>query len=265
MNKITLIKLGGSFITDKEKPYTINKQNIDMAIEQIKEISLNFPNKKFILGNGAGSYGHYAVIDHQIQDVIKTTKDKLAFAKVHSSVKKLNLIIANSLLEKGVPVFSIQPSAIISTKNGNLNHLDTTTIFGLLNHNIIPFVHGDMIYDHQKGNHILSTENIFKELINKLSENHYEIEKIIYITKVKGVVDKNNNIIKKITQTNFSKIKNEMISTQGFDVTGGMLHKIENSLKIAEKNIPIFIGNINKENSLVDIIKNNSDTGTWIL
>ena len=49
-----LIKLGGSIITNKERPQSARRKTIDNILKQIKRI-----NEPKILVHGGGSYGHY--------------------------------------------------------------------------------------------------------------------------------------------------------------------------------------------------------------
>ena len=49
-----LIKLGGSIITNKERPQSARRKTIDNILKQIKKI-----DEPKILVHGGGSYGHY--------------------------------------------------------------------------------------------------------------------------------------------------------------------------------------------------------------
>ena len=49
-----LIKLGGSIITNKEKPLSARKKTIDNLSKSLKKIK-----EPIIIVHGGGSYGHY--------------------------------------------------------------------------------------------------------------------------------------------------------------------------------------------------------------
>ena len=49
-----LIKLGGSIVTNKERPQSVRRKTIDNILKQIKKI-----DEPKILVPGGGSYGHY--------------------------------------------------------------------------------------------------------------------------------------------------------------------------------------------------------------
>jgi len=50
---IILLKLGGSLLTDKNKPFSIREDVVKSAVRQVIEA-----NKKIILIHGGGSFGH---------------------------------------------------------------------------------------------------------------------------------------------------------------------------------------------------------------
>ena len=52
--EVILIKLGGSVVTYKERPMTINKNAIDRIIKSL--LSVKIP---IILVHGGGSFGHH--------------------------------------------------------------------------------------------------------------------------------------------------------------------------------------------------------------
>jgi isopentenyl phosphate kinase len=49
------------------------------------------------------------------------------------------------------------------------------------------------------------------------------------------VYDANQKTIEKITRKNFEKIKKDIIGVATTDVTGGMLHKVEEGLNVSKK------------------------------
>jgi len=56
--KIVLIKLGGSLITNKQKPFTPKISVIDDLSRQIKEALDEDKSLQLIIGNGGGSFPH---------------------------------------------------------------------------------------------------------------------------------------------------------------------------------------------------------------
>ena len=61
-----LIKLGGSIITNKEKPLSPRKKTIENLSKSLKKI-----NEPVIIVHGGGSYGHYWSVKYDMH-----TKEK---------------------------------------------------------------------------------------------------------------------------------------------------------------------------------------------
>lgn len=262
MKKIVFIKCGGSFITDKKKPYTEKTENITLFAKQLKEAITTYPDIQFVLGNGAGSYGHYAVMQYNLKNGIQKKEAWQGFSYTHHMVSVLHMHVLTALWEENISVFSLQPSALFTAYKGDIVYQSQDVFMGFIKQNVIPCVYGDILYDEKKGCHIASTEVVFEVLINALLKKKYRVAHIIYLTTVPGVYDKEGSVIPQITFENYEKVSTDTLS--GYDVTGGMKHKIERALYFAEKGITSYIGTITKDQTLSDIISGAYDTGTVI-
>lgn len=87
MNAV-FIKLGGSLITDKARPKHAHAQRIKALAAEISDLYKNNPEMVFFIGNGAGSYGHYAVHETKWRDKKMILCVSLKYAKL-----QLNYII----------------------------------------------------------------------------------------------------------------------------------------------------------------------------
>lgn len=260
--KIVFIKCGGSFITHKDKPYTPRPEVMKLFATQLKQAITHNPDTQVILGNGAGSYGHYAVMEHDIKNQTHQADLRLGISHVHHSVATLHQMVMTILLDHSLPVFSLQPSAILSTHTGSISHVSLDSFMNLLHGQYIPCVYGDIVFDTQRGYHIASTETIFDVLIDSLMKKQEKIDRIIYLTTVPGVLDTDGAVISEITPRNVSDIITDQ--SEGYDVTGGMKHKIERALSLAKKGIPSYIGTLTETNTLRSILSNEHSQGTQI-
>ena len=128
---------------------------------------------------------------------------------------------------------------------------------------VIPVVYGDVVLDKVTGCTIFSTEKILSILARELQKD-YKI-KIIYLTDVDGVYDKKGRVIPKISAKDFKFLKSAIVGVKGVDVTGGMLHKVEESLGLAKKTgIKTLIVNGTKEGSLKNAISGKNIKGTLV-
>ena len=66
--EIVFLKLGGSLITDKDKPYTPRLDKLANLSLEIKTVLDSIPELVLILGHGSGSFGHIAAKKHGTRD-----------------------------------------------------------------------------------------------------------------------------------------------------------------------------------------------------
>ena len=88
-----LIKLGGSIITNKEKPLSPRRKTIENIIKNLKKI-----DEPIIIVHGGGSYGHYWSVKYDMHT--KERKyDLRGVSIVKNSMIELNKIILDSMIK----------------------------------------------------------------------------------------------------------------------------------------------------------------------
>lgn len=265
MKKIIFIKLGGSLITDKEKPYKARFNVIDNLSKQISEALNEDKNLSLVIGNGGGSFPHYPAVKYQMKDGIKIDDQKLGFCEVQDAASRLNRIIVRSLLNHNIKALSISPSSMIITKKRKIKKFFIEPIIKALNLGIIPVIYGDIVFDEVLGSAILSTETLLNYLCIRFIKNGLKVNKIIHNGITPGVLDDQGNLIKKINKNSWLKIKKYFTKTKGFDVTGGMLHKVKEALIISSYGIKtLIINGYQHENILKRAILGEKVIGTLI-
>ena len=218
------VKLGGSVITDKQRPFTARG---DMIARLVSELKAAMGETKLIVGNGGGSFPHQPASEGRLKEGITENSQLLYMARTQDAASRLNRLVVAEFLRQGVPAFSMQPSAMGLCENGKVKAFETGHIQKLLDMGVVPVVYGDVFADTKKGCSILSTE----EVINSLSLD-LEIDRIVIGTNVEGVLDGQGKLIPEITKENFAEIKKHLGGSKHTDVTGGMLHKVEEMLKV---------------------------------
>jgi len=244
MKKLILIKLGGSVITNKGREFTPRESNIIRLAKEIKEGKRAFMGK-IIIGHGAGSFAHTPASKYQTKKGLIKKNSLIGAAIVEDAARKLNMILIKSFLSQNLPVFSFSPASFLisDTQVYSKSYLDPLKM--ALDAGMIPVVYGDVVMDKKTGVTIFSTEKVLSVLAKEFSSK-YKI-RIIYVTDVDGVYDKEGNTIPLITSESFNQIKTSILGAKEVDVTGGMLHKVEEALSLAKKlkiQITIINGNI---------------------
>lgn len=264
MKKLIFIKFGGSLITVKDQPETARPEVIQKLAKQIKELTETMPDVQLVLGNGAGSFGHYKVIEHALKEGIIEPSQWLGYAEVQDSVARLNRMVLHELLQQKVAAATLQPSAVFTARNKRKETVSLDSYFSWITSGITPVFYGDIIADSERGCVIFSTEDIFHHLIEASLARGITVQAVVHVGQVEGVLDKNNKVIPLITQENWPSVQGNIFAPKGYDVTGGMKHKIESSLELATKGIETFLVSGEITGILTDCLLNKSFHGTRI-
>lgn len=221
-------------ITDKAKPFTAQPFVIRRLAEEIKKSKTRLKNTEIIVGHGSGSFGHTLASKYQTQLGLINKNSTQGFCRVSKVAVDINRIVLKEFLRAGINVLSLSPVSFIYSNSDKLGDVFLKPIKKALELNLVPIVYGDVILDTKKGFCIYSGEKTLDLLALKLSK-YYKIDKIIMVGNTDGVYDKRGNTIDRITLKNFAQVKKSLGGSKSTDVTGGMLHKVEESLNLARK------------------------------
>lgn len=238
--KITLIKLGGSIITNKEIPKTVRADVLKRLVQEIARAQEK-TGETYLLGHGQGSFAHAPAMRYKTMDGFISSDSKIGMAITHDSAAQLNRIVVESCLEEDIPAISLPISSMVVTKNRQTQKSWLQVLDHYLQHGIMPVTGGDVMADVEQGCTIWSTEAVFSFLVEKLPEINWQVNRVIHVAEVPGFLDGDENVVPKITPENFEGLKQHLTSTKGFDVTGGMLLKIEESLALAKQGTDSYI------------------------
>jgi isopentenyl phosphate kinase len=161
IKEIVFLKLGGSLITDKDKPYTPRLDKLANLALEIKTVLDSSPELVLILGHGSGSFGHTAAKKYGTRDGVKTSEQWYGFAEVRFQAAELNRHGMESLINAGVPAIPFPPSSSMISNNRKVTSHNMLAIRKSLEVHLLPVVHGDVAFDEVLGGTILSTEDVF--------------------------------------------------------------------------------------------------------
>jgi isopentenyl phosphate kinase len=218
---------------------------------------------KIIIGHGAGSFAHTPAHIYKTKEGLINKDSLYGMAVTEDAAKKLDMILIKNFLEIGLPAFSFSPASFMISDSKVCSKSYIDPVKKALQIGIIPVVYGDVIVDKAIGCTIFSTEKILSILAKEFQKD-YQI-RIIYVTDVDGVYDEKGKSIPEITNKNFESLKSSIIGAKGVDVTGGMLHKVEEALKLVkETGIKTLIINGKTKGSLKNAILGKKTVGTQI-
>lgn len=231
---LVLIKLGGSLITDKSRPFTPRQDVIKRLAGEI-HAARQERKLQLVVGHGGGSFPHKPAKDYKTADGMVRKDSCRGIALVQDAASRLNRIIVSALVEAGEGAVSIQPSAGLIAENGRIKRWYLEPVRQMLKHGLLPVPYGDVALDIKKGCCIISTEEILNYLARGLGA-----KKIILAGITDGVFDKDPNkypdakLIPEINSANYGRIRKYLGGSAGIDVTGGMLHRVERMLEVAK-------------------------------
>ena len=229
VENLQLLKLGGSLITDKKLPHTAHLDVLSRLAQEIASAVKQRPDMKLILGHGSGSFGHVPAHQYGTRNGVRTKEDWLGFVEVWREAVALNRFVMDALSAENLPVVAFSPVASVTASNGCVLHWDLFPIRKALQAGLIPVVHGDVIFDAQLGGTILSTEDLFDHLVHKLKP-----QRVLLAGLEAGVwqdFPDCKNLTQEITLSNWDNISMGIFGSSATDVTGGMINKVEQSLK----------------------------------
>lgn len=259
--KPTILKIGGSVITDKDKELEVRMQTINRLAEEIREASV----QNLIIVHGGGSFGHPLAQRYAITEGFKEQTQKAGFSETHHVMTVLNGLFMDALIWRNIPAVSITPSSCIITKNGRIQRFEDAPLKMLLKMGFFPVLYGDAVLDSKLGFTILSGDQLVSMLATKLNA-----ERIVIGVDVDGLYDddprvkKTAKMFKHLTLEELKRLESKLGKPTTCDVTGGMFGKIVELLPAIEQGIPVTIVNATKPNYIYKVIKGKKVKGTII-
>lgn len=240
-----LIKLGGSIITNKEKP-------LSPRIKTIEKIStvLRHVNEPMIIVHGGGSFGHYWSVKYDMHTKPKNY-DLHGVSIVKNSMIVLNKIILDIFLEKKLKPYCIPPTDF--TIGDKPIPKKIRVIENIAKSGMTPITYGDALWFGKGKSFILSGDKIMTMLAKILRPRL-----VIFILNEDGIYSdlKSKKLIREM------KNQKPTISNIKMDVTGGMTRKLEEATKISKLGLDVFFVNGNKPQRIFDAIKRKRFEGT---
>jgi len=259
--KPTILKLGGSVVTRKEKPLTSNLRAIKRLANEISKANIS----PLVLVHGGGSFGHPLAEQYGIKEGYRDSSQIMGFSKTHQAMTKLNKLIVDSLINHNIPAVGVQPSSCIVTKAGRIQSMEEKSLKRMLEMGFVPVLYGDAVLDSEKGFAILSGDQLISSLAINLNA-----DRIIAGVDVNGLytADPKTNpsarLIQHITLEELKNLEHKIEGSKVTDITGGMFGKMFELTPAVEHGIPTIIVNATKPNRIYKALKGEKVVGTIV-
>lgn len=251
------VKIGGSVITDKSQAFCVQPEAITRFAQDFAAAYTKKPDDHYVVGNGAGSFGHY--LAHTLPRDTSGGFAAADGARIHAAVVQLNTMVVDALIAKNIPAISLSASAFVCLDAAPT--FQKTVIKHLLDHGVVVSIYGDILPDNHDIWRILSTEELFTGLATALHSD-YKLGYCALLSNVAGVLDAHGAVIKTIGHEHHRTAA--IHDNDQFDVTGGMASKLTYAKKLAHIFDQVRIADGLQHTTLQKIFDNQA-SGTVIL
>ena len=215
----TVLKLGGSVITDKSTPETLDEDDLAHAAEAVAA-----HEERLILVHGGGSFGHHHANEHGISSR-KGSHDAAGALAVHDAMGRLNDAVLAALHDRGVPALPIDPLSAAARDGDGALSLTTKSVKTMLDEGFVPVLHGDVVAHAGRGITIVSGDELVVTLATQL-----HADRVGLCSAVPGVLDGDGRVIERIES--FDIVEEILGDSDATDVTGGMCAKVRALLEL---------------------------------
>ncbi len=228
-----LIKLGGSAITEKSRPMAFKSG-------KVKGIARMILGEAAVVLHGGGSFAHYVAEKYYGSD--EWEPKGVALTKM--AVLRISSLVVGELAEGGVTPIPIQPSDIYI---GRVLY-NRAPIDAALSRGLVPVLYGDVVPS-PRGYVIISADDIAVDIASL-----YRPHVAIFLMDVDGVYTAPPGTpgARKMAVLDVEKLH---AAKTGFDVTGGIIKKVQAALAIAAAGIPVYLCSIDDVESLEAVLR----------
>lgn len=230
MEKPIFLKLGGSLITDKGAEEALRADVLARLAVEIAAVLKTRPQLPLVIGHGSGSFGHVAAARYDTRQGVQTAEQWRGFAAVSEAAARLHALVRRTLLDAGVPVVGLQPSASAVCRDGTLISMSRRPVRLALRAGLVPLLYGDVAFDVAQGGTIISTEQVLAFLVPDLRP-----EWLLLAGETEGVYDEERKIVPAISRANLPELEPALGGSRGTDVTGGMAAKVRQMLALTDE------------------------------
>jgi isopentenyl phosphate kinase len=244
LTPITLLKLGGSMITHKDVPLSVNLNALKGAGDVIRKSKLPSEDRRLALVHGGGSFGHYYAKKFLLSTQPKVV-EPMAIAKTNQAMFQLHSILLKTLVNSDVAIETILAQELIRSDN-YISKNGKERIEGSFNRRLIPISFG-IVAEFDEKSKIISGDQICESLSRALP-----VDRVIFAMDVDGIYSAKSldgKILKHLNERDIVEM-----GARKLDVTGGIESKIRLGFSLAKLGVEVFYVNGLKPERLLNLI-----------
>jgi len=210
----TVLKLGGSVVTEKDDPETVDAE----ALANVAGAIAAKEPDRLVVVHGGGSFGHHHAAAHDVT-ASEGTRDAAAVREIHAAMGRLNAAVVDALADRGVSAVPVRPFSLAHRDGAGETTLPADGVERMLAESFVPVLHGDVVTQSGAGATILSGDEIVVSLARSLSA-----DRVGLCSTVPGVFDDAGHVIDRIDD--YASVAEALGDSDATDVTGGMAGKV---------------------------------------
>jgi isopentenyl phosphate kinase len=245
---ITLVKIGGSVLTDKQRPLVFRRTQAHCVAADIR-LSRTVP----VIVHGTGSWGKAIGRHYRTDD--GWTRDEAGFQMTTWRIRRLQEALAAVLRDEGVVCCPLGANAIFRREQGVLDLYDTGPITRLVEAGVSPVLGGDVLVEAPGTFRVVSSDAIAVTIARRMT-----VGDCVFATDVDGVWDSAGRLIREIAEPGMAADDSDRR-----DVTGGMSAKVAAALEIAATGASTTIVNGRIRGRVRDALARRAVTGTRVV
>lgn len=239
----TLVKLGGSLLTDKGREEHARGEVIARLAREIASAGPQL-GEALVVGHGSGSFGHLAASNAGFATSPEGgpgTLDGRGISLTQDAAARLHRLVIEALIAAGVEPFSFAPGSALIARDGRPVRGSIAPLLRAAERGLLPVIFGDVVMDETLGASICSTEAALLFLIRRLRRRQQRVERLIWLGETRGIYDRHGETIAEVRSENYRAVRRAIHAPAGVDVTGGMLLRLQTAWRLAGFGIESWI------------------------
>lgn len=258
-----LVKLGGSLITEKSGDADAREGVIRRLAAEVAEGAVA-AGERVLVGHGSGSFGHPPAAEHELHRGARSEEERRAASRTQDRAARLHRRVVAALVEEGVATFSVAPSSAAVAEDGELVSFAVEPTVRALEGGFVPVTYGDVVADRRLGVTIASTESVFLRLTKTLGREGWTVRRALWLGTTPGVYGPDGRVVPRLGAGRGERIPDAVRGSQATDVTGGMRHRVQAALRLAELGVESWIGDGRIPGALARALAGEPEGGTGV-
>ena len=272
---VTLVKLGGSLLTDKTAVDAVRPDVLARLAAEIAAAAPAAARRKgaqdtgdaLVIGHGSGSFGHVAASRYGLAAGLRDAGQLPGVSRTQERAAALHRQVCAALAAAGLFPFSLAPSSSVVAAGGRPLAMAVEPLVLALGRGLLPVLYGDVVLDREQGVAICSTERLFELLADQLPAFGMRVRRVLWLGETDGVYDAAGRTLPHLGADALAAEaggRPAIGAAAGTDVTGGMLHRVQTALALAARSIPSLIANGTTPGLLAAALRGEPVVGTEV-